>query len=265
MPRQACTLCVSVNFHGTSLERQNFPHEKLYAKFGYGRYTGNVGHQRVRSLLRDRGLKATYFVPAYEAQAQPWAIEEIMADGHEIASHGFMMEDLGQAGEKEGELLGQAHEFLTRLTGKPPRGFRAPHGQMSACTLPILSRLGYFYDASFQDDFRPYALDGDGGTGMVEIPQNEMLIDATLYGLNHTHARVLKTWIEEFDAAWEEGGLLVLTLHPRSDYGSGRASRIGLVARFLDHVMTRENVGWQTCGEVAAAWRAGGNVGPGRP
>jgi hypothetical protein len=36
-------------------------------------------------------------------------------------------------------------------------------------------------------------------------------------GLRQTHERMLKTWIEEFDALHHENCYACLTLHPRSD------------------------------------------------
>ncbi len=185
MSKIQSVLAVSVNFHGTSVERAAFPNEQLYGKFGYGRYTGNVGHARILNLLKTFGITATYFVPAVEAVAHPRAIEEILAHGHEIASHGLGMEDLSEAADREPEILSEARGILTSRTGLAPRGFRAPYGRLSGQTLKILADLGYRYDASFQDDFHPYLLD----CGLVEVPQNEMLVDATLYSQSATHAR----------------------------------------------------------------------------
>jgi hypothetical protein len=73
----------------------------------------------------------------------------------------------------------------------------------------------------------------DGGVGMIEVPQSEILIDATLYAQRMTHDRVTKTWREEIEAMHCEHCLISLTLHPRSDYGSARASRIAA----LDHLL----------------------------
>lgn len=251
--RADCVLCVSVNFHGTSVERRLNPDGPLYGKGGYGRYSANVGNARILNLLASRGIRATWFVPAFEAQQYPDQIEAILDGGHEIASHGEMMEDHSALdSDVAAATLERAHDTLTRMTGRAPMGFRAPHGLLSESTLGHLVRLGYRYDSSFQDDFHPYRLDDDGGPGMIEIPQNEMLIDATLYGVRQTHQRLLKWWSEELDAACEERCLVMLTLHPRSDYGSGRASRIEAVGHFLDLVAVR-GIESRTCLELAGS------------
>jgi peptidoglycan-N-acetylglucosamine deacetylase len=107
-------------------------------------------------------------------------------------------------------------------------------------------------ERSFQDDDFPYSLKSDGGGAMVELPQNEMLIDATLWNVRQTHERVLKTWIEEFEGLYNESCYACLTLHPRSDFGSGRASRIALVEAFLRHVRSLPDVAVTTCGTLAS-------------
>lgn len=232
------TLLVTINFHGITVDARQSGEHALYGKFGYGRYTPNVGYRRLLELLDRLGVRATWFVPATEALRHPRCIEHIMHSGHEIGANGVEMESYADARPEEEELLARAHRILTDVAGDAPRGWRAPTGLLSERTLPLLSELGYRYDSSFQDDFHPYSLESDGGSGMVEIPQNEMLIDSTLWNVRATHDKVLKTWIEEFDAARQENCLIHLTLHPRADSGSGRASRVDVVERFLNHVLS---------------------------
>jgi hypothetical protein len=66
---------------------------------------------------------------------------------------------------------------------------------------------------------------------------------------------VLKTWKEEFDALYREGALVNLTLHPRGDFGSGRAARAKVVDEFLAYVAARDGVWFATCAELAAWWK----------
>ncbi|HEM7852758.1 TPA: polysaccharide deacetylase family protein [Burkholderia multivorans] len=231
------TLMVTVNFHGIEVDRQHAGEHALYGKFGYGRYTANIGYRRLLELFERRGIRATWFVPAVEAREHRECIKAIASAGHEIAANGFSIEDHERLGAHERARLEEAHDALSEIVGAAPRGWRSPTGTLSADTLPLLAELGYRYDSSFQDDFHPYSLADYGASSMVELPQNEMLIDATLWNVRATHDRVLKTWLEEFEAAREENCLIHLTLHPRADSGSGRASRIDVVERFLLHVL----------------------------
>ena len=85
---------------------------------------------------------------------------------------------------------------MPRLRASSARARRLPGAErkLTEQTLGHLAALGYRYDASFQDDDQPYWLDADGGAGMIEIPQSEILVDATLYAQRQTHDRVMKTW-----------------------------------------------------------------------
>lgn len=208
----------------------------LFGRYSYGRYGQNIGNSRILDLFGGLGLRATFFVPAFEAEQDPHLMDRLLRDGHEVAAHGYAMEDYGKLGAEQEDLLARAHEVMRRMSGTPPVGWRAPTGTMSTETLGYLSRLGYLYDSSFQDDDFPYSLSGDGGGDMIELPQNRCLIDATFYRAYQTHERVLKHWTEELDAAADEGCFMCMTLHARADYGSGRASRIRVVERFLSEV-----------------------------
>jgi hypothetical protein len=258
MKQQHQVVALTVNLQGSTVEvREVGSEDKLYGRYSYGKYMAAVGATRLFDMLRARGLRATVFVPGAEAQAHPALVERIAADGHEIAAHGWAMEEYGGDAFDEGELLGRTHAVLQGLTGRPPQGWRAPHGRLSRNTLAQLAQLGYRYDASFQDDDFPYHLDADGGPGMVELPQNEILNDALLYHLRQTHDRVMQAWREEFEGQHRERCFTQITLHPRSDYGSGRASRIAALARFLDWAAALPDVRFGTCAEALADARAG--------
>src|SRR5690606_6110265 len=98
-----------------------------------------------------------------------------------------------------------------------------------------------------------YRLDADGGAGMIEVPQNEMLMDSTFFAIRQTHDRVLKNWTEEFQGMHAAGGYSCITLHPRPDYGVGRPSRIDMLDEFIQRIQSLSDAEFRTCGEVAAA------------
>jgi len=85
--------------------------------------------------------------------------------------------------------------------------------------------------------------------------QHQFFDDSTLYAPRHSHTRVLKTWKEEFDACYREGTLVNLTLHPRGDYGSGRAARARAVDEFLNYAARHPRVGFATRSDMARAWK----------
>lgn len=254
---RACIVAVTVNLQGTTVERRAIDEDLLYGRNSYGKYMAAVGCARLLDMLARRDIPATFFTPGAEAERHPALVRDIVSAGHEIASHGYAMEELDAPGIDEATLLRRADAALRDITGKPVRGFRAPHGRLSKATLGHLAALEYSYDASFQDDDMPYRLDSDGGAGMIEVPQSEILIDGTLYHLRKSHDRVMQTWREEFAAMHAERCMITLTLHPRSDYGSGRASRVAALDEFLRWAAALPDVVFMTCGDIADGAAAG--------
>ena len=249
-----CVVTVSVNFDAESVDLHEAAAEDLYGRFSYGRYGMRAGVWRLLEMLKKQGIAATFFVPALDAENNGRALEAVVSGGHEIAARGYAFEDHSQLGEREAEVLRRAHEVLTRITGRAPAGWRAPGGLLSERTLDHLIDLGYVYDSSFQDDDYPYVMARADGRALVELPQFQMLDDSTLYAARHPHDRVLKTWLEEFDAIYAERGYCNLTLHARGEYGSGRASRVKVVDQFLHTIRRRAGVEIMTCHRLAQWW-----------
>lgn len=246
-------MAVTVNVHGASVELRSVNEERLVGRYAYGNYMPN-GVDRLLRLFQALNITATFFVPGREIERHPGLIKDIHGAGHEIAANGYALEDHSALGDKEFETLKKAHGIMGDFLGKAPVGWRAPDGLMSAKTLGYLSELGYLYDSSFQDDDFPYLLDKDGGASMVEIPQNPTLIDQNLFSIKQPDVRVLKNWTEEFDGLRSVGAFVCQTLHPRQDYGVGRAPRMIKLEEFLRHTQySPRPVVFKTCAEVAKA------------
>lgn len=244
-------MAVTVNVHGASVELRSVTEERLVGRYAYGNYMPN-GVDRLLRLFQALKIPATFFVPGREVERHPGLIKEIRAAGHEIAANGYALEDHSALGDKELETLKKAHGVLSDFLGTAPVGWRAPDGLMSASTLKHLSSLGYLYDSSFQDDDFPYSLDADGGKGMIELPQNPTLIDQNLFSIKMPDARVLKNWNEEFDGLNSVGAFICQTLHPRQDYGVGRAPRMDKLEEFLRRTQySPRPIVFKTCQEIA--------------
>ncbi len=59
---------------------------------------------------------------------------------------------------------------------------------------------------------------------------------------------MLEVFIDEFDKAYEEGTMFLLTMHP---HYIGHRSRITILERLIDHINERGDVWWATHEEVA--------------
>ena len=78
--------------------------------------------------------------------------------------------------------------------------------------------------------------------------------DALLFGpLGQRYANprdVMQVWIDDFDRAWEEGTMFLLTMHP---HRIGHRSRIVALAGLIEHIRAKQGV-WFGTHEQAARW-----------
>jgi peptidoglycan/xylan/chitin deacetylase (PgdA/CDA1 family) len=99
----------------------------------------------ISRLLAERGHRATFFVLGSHASEHPQVVRQIVADGHEVASHGF---DHGLLAfslpRRVRAQLATTEQAVVAATGSPPVClFRAPHGVRSPWLGRTVARLGY--------------------------------------------------------------------------------------------------------------------------
>lgn len=226
-------------------------------KLAQGEYGSRVGAPRILRLLADRSLPATFFMPAVSALLHPDEVRAYVDHGHEVALHGWIHErNTLLSYEDERELAFRAADTLERLTGTRPVGIRTPSWDFSDHTLAVSRELGLVYDSSLMADDEPYELlDHGEATGMVEIPVEWIRDDAPYLMMErfgslrpYTPPRdVMGIWRDEFDRAYEEGGVFQLTLHPHI---IGHRSRMTVLAELLDHIAGHD-VWYATHAELA--------------
>ena len=92
-----------------------------------GRYGAKVGVPRVLDLLEQHGIRATFFIPARNAERYPDRVRQIADAGHEIAHHGYTHSSPTEMSrdQEEEELtkgLSILREFSGEVvgTGRPP-------------------------------------------------------------------------------------------------------------------------------------------------
>jgi peptidoglycan/xylan/chitin deacetylase (PgdA/CDA1 family) len=155
--------------------------------------------------------------------------------------------------EQERELLERAIDEITTLTGERPVGYRAPSWNFSPNTLTIIRELGFLYESSLMADDRPYELLASGEpTGLVELPVDWILDDAPLLnprGNRYSAPReVLQVFVDEFDRAYEEGTMFLLTMHP---HYIGHRSRIVILEQLIEHIRAKGDVWFATHRQAA--------------
>lgn len=251
-----CVVTMTIDFDGTGNEVG-----KGLEPFGghsAGRYSARRGVARHLEMLDRLGVPATFFVPGYDAQCSPHSVRGIAQAGHEIGAHGYVHEGSLLPPQEETRRLKLTHSILSDLLGRAPVGWRSPSGQKTGITLPVLHELGYQYDASDKDADMPYMLDLGQGRSMVEIPNNTYsLDDFPWFNFSMTPAsEVADQWKEEFDAVYASRGYYMLTVHPRSAWGSGTPRRTAALEETLRHIQRHSGVRFMRLAEISA-WVAG--------
>jgi peptidoglycan-N-acetylglucosamine deacetylase len=227
-------------------------------RMSWGQYGNRVGVPRILEVLRKASIPATFFVPAVAALLHQDEQRRVIAEGHEIGLHGWIHELNSVLPEvTERDLHMRASETLTRITGVRPVGMRTPSWDFSPATLTIQRDMGLLYDSSLMADDDPYELVQNGEpTGIVELPVEWIRDDAVYFNMNRFQAlrpytpptAVLDIFRREFDRAYEDGGLFLLTMHP---HVIGYRSRMFILEELIAHMCSRQDVWFARHKDVA--------------
>ncbi len=222
------------------------------------RYDAEVAVPRLLEVFGRYGLRQTFFVPGWCIEAYPRAVEQILAEGHELGHHGYMHEKINQLPrDEEMACLRRGIEAIVKASGRRPRGYRAPSWAFSRHTLDLILAQGFEYDASLMGDDLPYLL-SDGTRTLVELPSDLCLDDWTQYVCLKDFGymlpiaspqRATEVFRAEFDAAWKYGGLWIAVWHP---FVSGRMARCEAMAELIEHMQRKGGVWFATLEEIAA-------------
>ena len=227
-------------------------------RMSWGQYGSRVGVPRILALLARTSVPATFFVPAVSAMLYPDEQRRVVAEGHEIGLHGWIHELNSVLPEDvERDLHLRSSDALTQITGVRPVGMRTPSWDFSPATLKIQREMGLLYDSSLMADNDPYELEENGErTGIVELPVEWIRDDAVYFNMNRFAAlrpytaptAVLDIFRREFDAAYEEGGLFLLTMHP---HVIAYRSRMFILEQLIAHMQAHAGVWFATHRDVA--------------
>ncbi len=87
---------------------------------------------RLLDVLKEHGVKATFFVIGKNAKSYPDIVARIVAEGHEIANHSWSHPNLsGMSDSAVLEQLKETNKVLKEATGVDARLFRPPYGAFS--------------------------------------------------------------------------------------------------------------------------------------
>jgi peptidoglycan/xylan/chitin deacetylase (PgdA/CDA1 family) len=226
-------------------------------KLSQGQYGNRQGVPRILNILKQHDVPASFYVPAVTALLYPDEQQRVVAEGHEVGIHGWIHERnsvLPYAAEKD--LMQRSSDVLEKITGVRPVGMRTPSWDFSPNTLALTRDMGLLYDSSLMADVDCYELLLDGqNTGVVELPVEWIRDDAVYFGMNRfaglrpytPPADVFDIFKREFDAAYKEGGLFQLTMHPHI---IGYRSRIWILEELVRYMRSLPGVWFATHADV---------------
>jgi peptidoglycan/xylan/chitin deacetylase (PgdA/CDA1 family) len=252
--RVAVGLSFDVDNATAALSTGNLDYEIL----SRGEYGAVDGLPRILRVLDRQQVPASFFIPAASAVLHPKVISDIQAakQRHEFGVHGWIHERLPLLNDEKEEqrMLDLSIDTLTKMTGKRPTGYRAPSWKFSKWTMSQVKAAGFLYDSSLMASDDPYELLLDGRpTGVVELPIERILDDAPYFGSNADGSNpsvgaVYEVFQSEFDVAYEEGGLYLLTMHPHM---MGHRSRAAMLERLIEYIKKKPGVWFATHEQIA--------------
>jgi peptidoglycan/xylan/chitin deacetylase (PgdA/CDA1 family) len=220
-----------------------------------GDYGAHSGLPRILRILDKHQVPASFFIPGVSAMLHPEMIPAILKNGrNEVGVHGWIHEylpALPSAAEEE-RLMDQAIDYLAKVSGKKPVGYRAPAWAFSKNTVDLLRKKGFFYDSSLMAMDEPYELlSNNQPTGMVELAIDWTLTETPYLGRDGTMPspdHLFQLYKEEFDGAYNEGTMFILTLHP---HVVGHRAPAQHLDQFIAYMKSKPGVWFATAEQIA--------------
>jgi len=138
---------------------------------------------RILDIFSEHNIKATFFTLGWIAERYPAMIRNIVAQGHELASHGYgHLRASDQSRSEFTDDIGRSKALLEDLSGVQVLGYRAPSfsiGKENMWALDVLHELGYRYSSSIYPvkhdhygvpDAPRFAYRPNGPEGLLEVP-----------------------------------------------------------------------------------------------
>lgn len=221
-------------------------------------YGSRRGIWRLFDLLTERDMRVCLFGVGMALERNPAVARAFAEAGHEVVAHGYKWVDhAAMTEEQEREYLHRAVAVIESLTGQRPVGWMTGRPSLRTRRL-IVEEGGFLYDRDALNDELPYWVSVEGKSHLVipySFETNDMRFGSEQGGFV-TGRDFCDYLTDAFDQLYAEGAsqpkLMSIGLHDRTVSRPGRAHGL---ARFLDHVCSRDDVWVATGREIAEHWR----------
>ncbi|MBW2368442.1 MAG: polysaccharide deacetylase [Deltaproteobacteria bacterium] len=254
-----CAVAVTFDMDADSLIHQAYPADGIsrISALSMLRYGPEVAVPRILETFKRLDLQQTFFVPAWCIEQYPSIVKAMVDGGHEVSHHGYLHESpLAQSREDEQYWLQRGIEIIKNITGRRPRGWRAPLYYFSGNSADLLIEEGFLYDASLMGDDIPYVLKTDKGElieipshmGLDDWPQFVQFADLDYWMPIKAPSKGVAVFREEFDVMYEHGGLWVSVWHP---FATGRLACWSNVVELIEYMKAKGDVWFARLEDIA--------------
>lgn len=115
---------------------------KIYLTFDEGYENGYTSD--ILDTLKEKGVKATFFVTYDYCKSAANLVERMIDEGHEVGNHSFTHSSFPECSEREvkDEIM-KLHDYVAEKFGYEMRFVRPPKGEFSDRSLAVAKSLGY--------------------------------------------------------------------------------------------------------------------------
>ena len=151
--------------------------------------------QRLLKEMKERGVKATFFLLGEKIEQYPGLTKEIAENGHQIGNHSYS--HLGYAPEKEEAFLEEirrTNRIIEEFVGKPCAFCRPPYGSWDDAVAKKCELTPVFWDVETRDweikdkeqsflvllDMHKKQFKEDSSVGIYESKYNKLIMESSL-------------------------------------------------------------------------------------
>tara|TARA_R110002096_G_scaffold91625_7_gene207269 strand:- start:3478 stop:4398 length:921 start_codon:yes stop_codon:yes gene_type:complete len=128
---------------GTTYSSVKISQPYIAMTFDDGPHPSNT--PRLLDMMKQRNIKATFYVVGPNARSYPSILKRMIAEGHEVANHTWTHADLtklSQAGIRSE--MERTRDAIVAATGVQPKSYRPPYGAVSSSLKSFMkSEYGY--------------------------------------------------------------------------------------------------------------------------